>query len=65
MSESDTKLHNPQAAEETKESDEERAVPRLPDAPQKWRQDTQPVSGEGAMDLPEETDLEQKQPVQG
>jgi hypothetical protein len=61
----DTNLRNPQEADESEVADKDRAAPRLPDAPQKWHQDTQPVSGETATDMPAETESEDRQPVQG
>jgi hypothetical protein len=56
---------NPQVANDAGEAERDRVVPRLPDPPHKWRQDTEAVDGDEAMNLPEETEMEQRPTVQG
>ena len=57
-----------ETAREKQKQDEARAqspVDELPDSPERHQQDTQPVEGEDAMNLPPETDMIQRPIIQG
>lgn len=59
---SQTHTHEPEPGEEAEGA---RVVPKLDDAPERFRQDTRPMDGDAATHLPPETELEQKPKVQG